>query len=74
MGGIFSAPSPPAPPPMPAAPDPDTSERDRRLNELERRRRGRKGTVETGFRGVLSENDRKAAPDTGGRGKTFLGE
>lgn len=58
MGGIFSAPSPPAPvvaPPQAQAEDPEAAARAARLEALERRRRGLAGTVNTSFRGVLSQ-------------------
>jgi len=70
MGGLFSAPSPPPVQPLPEVKDPSEDERARRLEELDRRRRGRSGTVETGFRGVLSPGQSGAAKT----GKTYLGE
>lgn len=70
MGGIFSPPSPPpAPMPVVEQPDPAADERSRRLEEIDRRRRGRSGTVETGWRGVLSQSS-PTQPGT----KTKLGE
>jgi hypothetical protein len=58
---------------MPDVPDPEAAERERRLDALDRRRRGRKGTVETGFRGVLTEQDRSGGA-SGTSGKSYLGE
>lgn len=54
MSGMFSSPSPPPPPPLPPVKAPEDSKRDNRIEALDRRRRGRAGTIETGFRGVLS--------------------
>jgi len=68
MGGMFSPPSPPPPPPPPPVPDPAAEDRQRRLDELQRRRRGRAGTVQTGWRGVLSD------PAGPGQGKQKLGD
>lgn len=71
MSGMFSSPAPPPPPPMPEVKDPAEAERENRLEALERRRRGRSGTVETGFRGVLNSGP---ATDGNATGKTRLGE
>ncbi len=57
MGGLFSAPSPPPlPPPIPI-PDPGVEEEKRRREMIERKRRGRRGTITTSPRGLLSLND-----------------
>ncbi|MDF1748395.1 MAG: hypothetical protein P1V34_05915 [Alphaproteobacteria bacterium] len=73
MGFSSSAPTPP--PVVPTEPlperDPTIEERDRRLEELDRRRRGRSGTVETGFRGVLTPG---VTSGTSKSGKTYFGE
>jgi len=68
MGGIFSAPSPPPPPPPPPPPAPVADPAVARKELLARRRRGRAGTIETSFRGVL--RPRQPA----GRPKSLLGE
>lgn len=69
MSGIFkSPPAPPPPQPLPEVKDPDAAAREERLEALDRRRRGRTGTVETGFRGVL--NSKGGTP----AGKSKLGE
>ena len=67
MGGIFSAPSPPPPPPPPP-PDPTEDPAVARKELIARRRRGRAGTIETSFRGVLQPRQ-----PAGGR-KSLLGE
>jgi hypothetical protein len=73
MGFSSSAPTPPPVVPVEPLPekDPTLEERDRRVEELERRRRGRSGTVETGFRGVLAPASTSGATKPG---KTYLGE
>lgn len=72
MGGIFSPPSPPAPTPVAdTTTNTEAEDRARRLEEIDRRRRGRAGTVETGWRGVLNQTGNT----TGQSGtKTRLGE
>jgi hypothetical protein len=78
MGFSSSAPPPPVVPtePLPEVKDPTIEERDNRLEGLDRRRRGRSGTVETGFRGILTPKapfDGNAS-DKFKSGKTHLGE
>ena len=48
-----AAPSQPA---APASPDPETEASQARVQSLLRRRRGRAGTIETSWRGVLSQS------------------
>ncbi len=57
MGGLFSAPSPPPPPPLPTADDSAAQEDERRREAIARKRRGRRGTIATSPRGLLSLND-----------------
>jgi len=72
MGGIFSPPSPPAPTPVvETTTGTEAEDRARRLQEIDRRRRGRSGTVETGWRGVLSQPANTASQSGT---KTRLGE
>lgn len=71
MGGLIGSSSPPPPPPAPPPDNSEEKERERRLETIERRRRGRAGTIETGYRGVLQQS----GPSSGStRLKTKLGE
>lgn len=60
MGGLFSSPSPPAPPPPPTEEENRKEEIEARKADIERKRRGRRGTIKTGWRGVLNDRSGKA--------------
>jgi hypothetical protein len=61
-------PPPEPPPPEPPPPDPEETAAEQRRENLLRRNRGRFGTIQTSFRGLLG------LATQGGQRKTLLGE